>query len=105
MICGNKEGILHYKNLLTEKIDCDDIGRLTDYTGNKIDIDRKNRSMCVTQLVLLCSFEDEFDVEVPENCPTTPAVSGSVLHGTSEEKPCDILNRVDIGREWASYFI
>ena len=82
---GNKEGVLHYKKLLTEKIDCDDSSPLTDYVGNKIDIDRKNRSMRVTQPVLLRSLKDEFNVEVPENCPTTPAAPGSVLRGTSEE--------------------
>ena len=85
MICGNKEGVLQYKKLLTEKIDCDDVGPLTDYIGNKIDIDCENRSMHVTQPVLLRSFKDEFNVEVPENCPTTPAAPGSVLRGTSEE--------------------
>ena len=85
MICGNKEGVLHYKKLLTEKIDCDDVGPLADYIGNKIDIDCKNCSMRVTQLVLLRSFKDEFNVEVLENCPTTPAAPGSVLRGTSEE--------------------
>ena len=62
MICGNKEGVLHYKKLLTEKIDCDDVGPLTNYIGNKIDIDRKNCAMRITQPVLLRSFKDEFNV-------------------------------------------
>ena len=61
--------------------------------------------MRITQPVLLRSFKDEFNVEVPENCPTTPAAPGSVLRGTSEENTqWDIPNSIDIGQEWANYF-
>ena len=37
LIFGKREGVLHYKKKITDLIDCDDIGTLTDYIGNKIE--------------------------------------------------------------------
>ena len=43
LIFGKREGVLHYKKKITDLIDCDDIGPLTDYIGNKIEFNRDER--------------------------------------------------------------
>ena len=71
---------------ITDLIDCDDIGPLTDYIGNKIEFNRDERWLRLTQPVVLRSFKDEFTFSEPNKCLKTPAVPGSVLEaGTPEE--------------------
>ena len=60
LVCGKKEGVLTSKKQLMDRFDCDEIGKLTEYIGCKID--RGNGWMKLTQPVLLQSFEDEFDL-------------------------------------------
>ena len=86
LIFGKHEGVLHYEKKTTDLIDCDDIGPLTDYIGNKIDFNRDERWVRLTQSVLLHSFKDEFPFSEPNKCPKTPAIPGSVLRaGTRNE--------------------
>ena len=86
LIFGKHEGILHYKKKITDLIDCDDIGPLTDYIGDKIEFNCDERWVRLTQPVLLQSFKDEFTFSEPNKCPKTPAIPGSVLRtGTSNE--------------------
>ena len=86
LIFGKREGVLHYKIKITDLIDCDDIGPLTDYIGNKIELNRDEHWVRLTQPVLLRSFKDEFTFSGPNKCPKTPAIPGSVLQaGTPEE--------------------
>ena len=81
LIFGKREGVLHYNKKITDLllIDCDDIGPLTDYIGNKIEFNRDERWVRLPQPVLLRSFKDEFTFDEPNKCPKTPAVPGSVL--------------------------
>ena len=87
LIFGKCEGVLHYKNKITDLIDCDDIGPLTDYIGNKIEFNHDEHCWVrLTQPVLLGSFKDEFTLTKPNKCPKTPAIPGSVLRaGTHNE--------------------
>ena len=86
LIFGKCEGVLHYNKKITDLIDCDDIGPLTDYIGNKIEFNRNERWVRLTQSVFLRSVKDEFTFSEPNKCPKTPAVPGSVLRvGTSDE--------------------
>ena len=55
---------------IKSKFDCDDLGKIKEYVGWKIDINSENRSMRITQPVLLQSFKDEFDLASMD--PVTP---------------------------------
>lgn len=69
------------KKQLMERFDCDEIGKLTEYIGCKID--RGDGYMKLTQPVLLQSFQDEFDI--PEGkTPSTLAIPGEVLRSGME---------------------
>ena len=83
---GKCEGVLHYKKKIMDLINCDDIGPLTDYIGNKIEFNCDECWVRLTQPVLLCSFNDEFTFSEPNSCPKTPAIPGSVPRaGMAEE--------------------
>ena len=56
----------------------DEGSKLSEYVGCKIDWDLENRTMKLTQPVLLQSFSDEFDL--PNAVPVTPAIAGDVLY-------------------------
>ena len=86
LIFGKREGVLHYNKKIIDLIDCDDIGPLMDYIGNKIEFNRHECWVRLTQPVLLCSFNDEFTFSEPNRCPKTPAIPGSVPRaGTADE--------------------
>jgi hypothetical protein len=77
-VVGCKEAVLRAKAQMMARFDCDEVGRLTEYVGCKVDIDEEERSCKVTQPVSLQSFEDEFDL--PEGAfPRTPAIAGDIL--------------------------
>ena len=86
LIFGKHEGVLHYNKQITDLIDCDDIGPLTDYIGNKIEFNRDERWVRLTQPVLLQSFKDKFTFSEPNKCPKTPAVPGSVLRARTPKE-------------------
>ena len=57
-----------------------------DYIGNKIEFNRDEHWVRLTQPVLLRSFKDNFTFSKPNKCPKTPAIPGSVLQaGTTKE--------------------
>jgi hypothetical protein len=75
---GSKEAAKQAKQQMMDHFDCDEIGELKEYVGCKVDIDKEERSVTLTQPVLLQSFEDEFNL--PEGAhPRTPAIAGDVL--------------------------
>ena len=61
------------------------MGWLNEYVGCKVDVDRENRKLKITQPVLLQSFNDEFDL--PEDDYKIPAESKSTLRH-SEDSEC-----------------
>ena len=78
LVIGCKEAVLRAKREMMSRFDCDEVGELKEYVGCKVDINRDERSITLTQPVLLQSFEDEFDL--PEGAfPRTPAIAGDVL--------------------------
>ncbi|KAL7575735.1 hypothetical protein ACA910_003068 [Epithemia clementina (nom. ined.)] len=79
IIFGTKEGVAHYKKMFTDRIDCNDVGPLNEYVGNKIEINQEEGWARITQPVLLRSFTDKFTFVEPNSCPKTPASPGSVL--------------------------
>ena len=84
MIVGPKDEVLKAKNDMKTFFEVDDTGEMKEYVGMKLDIDRENRTMKMTQPVLLQSFQDEFDL--PNEVPPNPAPAGEILvKGTPEE--------------------
>jgi hypothetical protein len=63
--------------------ECDYLGPMKEYLGCKIDHDRKNGSMKITQPVMIQSFEDEFNINTDRK-RITPAEPGSVLPPAAE---------------------
>jgi hypothetical protein len=75
---GKDEGVYNAKASMMNLFDCDDVGELKEYVGCKVDYDRANGTMKLTQPVMVQSFVDEFDL--PSGAaPNTPAIPGTVL--------------------------
>jgi hypothetical protein len=58
-----------------------------EYIGCKIDINKNESTLQITQPVLLQSFVDEF--KLPKSNPVTPAAAGETLHADEEVKLLD----------------
>jgi glycerophosphoryl diester phosphodiesterase len=61
------------KNIMTN-MECDDGGEIAEFVGRKIDQNKVERTLRVTQPVLLQSFHDEFDKNIGDESPKTPGV-------------------------------
>eukprot|EP00957_Ditylum_brightwellii_P011071 839116-Ditylum_brightwellii.AAC.1 len=59
--------------------DCEEIGEMDEYFRCKIEYNREERYMKLTQPVLLQSFIDEFELEDGGHIPMTLAEARSVL--------------------------
>ena len=70
------------------KFECDEVGELKEYVGCKIDWNKEEKWMKLTQPVLLQSFSDEFDIEGGKN-PVTPAEAGLILQASETEYVMD----------------
>ena len=81
--CGDKKEVTKGREALKQHFDLDEIGELKEYVGCKILHNREKRYMVLTQLVLIQSFSDEF--ELPKEKFNTPAAPGSVLMGDDSE--------------------
>ena len=61
---AHKDIIKKEKDGLSKHFKCDDVGELEDYVGCKIEIDKTEKKMIISQPVLVQSLFDEFaDVE------------------------------------------
>ena len=79
LFIAHKDKIMAEKDGLSKHFKCDDVGELEDYVGCKIDVDRENRKMTISQPVLVQSLFDEFG-DIPQGkMVLTPAQPGSVL--------------------------
>ena len=79
LFIAHKDKIMAEKDGLSKHFKCDDVGELEDYVGCKIDVDRENRKMTISQPVLVQSLFDEFG-DIPQGkIVLTPAQPGSVL--------------------------
>ena len=73
------------KRAVTEmrsRFECNYLGPMTEYLGYKIDHYRQNRTMKITQPVMIQGFEDEFKLE--DRKRITPTEPGSVLPPAEE---------------------
>ena len=85
---GPDEAVAESKKQLESRFDVDDLGPVQEYVGCKIDYDRQERAIKITQPVLLQSFEDEFELSDGQ-FPNTPAVPGEVLRSVEERNQVD----------------
>ena len=77
--CGNKSDVLKGREALKQHFDLDEVGELQEYVGCKVEYNKVNGTMKLTQPVLVQSFADEF--ELPTKEFTTPMAPGQVLMG------------------------
>ena len=75
--CGQKHEVENGREKIKQFFDLDKVGELSEYVGCKIEYNREQGFMKLTQPVLIQSFEDEF--ELPEREYNTPAAPGSVM--------------------------
>jgi hypothetical protein len=78
LVVGNKKAVDEAKQQRQERFDCNDVGELKEYVGCKVDVDRNERSVMLTQPVLLQSYVDEFNLSEGVFL-RTPAIAGDVL--------------------------
>ena len=80
--CGRKKDIEQGRKAIKQHFDLDEIGELKEYVGCKIEYNKEQGWMKLTQPVLIQSFDDEFDM--PNREYKTPAAPNSMLtEGTS----------------------
>jgi hypothetical protein len=79
---GKGNEVKKSKEQLKKLFDCNDVGAFNKYVGCKIDHDINNSVLKFTQLVMLRSFDDEF--EMPEQYYVSPGEPGKVLDQTEE---------------------
>ena len=78
--CGTKEAVTEAKKQLHYyfKGECNNGGELQEYVGCKVEYNREERWIRLTQPVLVQSFKDEYDLPDAET-PVTPAIPGKIL--------------------------
>jgi hypothetical protein len=72
LIAGKKDNVLRAKTALTKHFTLDEQGEMLEYVGCRVEHDRKNHWMKLTQPVMIQSFKDEFDL--PDDSPHLPAL-------------------------------
>ncbi|KAL7574402.1 hypothetical protein ACA910_008497 [Epithemia clementina (nom. ined.)] len=90
VVCGSPEGVKQAKAAMQEQFEYDDCGELNKYIGCKVDLNRQQRYIKLTQPVLIRSFNDEF--ELPNEAHSTPSTPGEVLEPCQPE---ELLNPTD----------
>jgi len=80
---GPKDEVMKAKQQMMDRFDCDDVGELKEYIGCKVDINKEEGSIKLTQPVMLQSFKDEFDL-VDGYKPNIPMEAGKVLKAEEE---------------------
>eukprot|EP00957_Ditylum_brightwellii_P128242 9780668-Ditylum_brightwellii.AAC.1 len=64
---------------MSSLFETEELGELEEYVGCKIEYNREERWMRLTQPILLQSYEDEFELDEHGLNPHTPADTGSML--------------------------
>jgi hypothetical protein len=86
IVIGNENVVARESAKLMSLFDCDDVGPMKEYIGNKIDYGPNK--MKLTQPVLLKSFVDEFGVDEKKTV-SLPAKAGQIL---VKSEPQDVLD-------------
>ena len=82
---AHRDCVKSEKEMLMQHFKCDDIGIIEDFIGCKIDIDHEERSLTMTQPVLVQSLTDKFE-DIPQGAmPMTPAKPGSIITKGEED--------------------
>ena len=70
MLIVRKEDAMEcIKKMFTETVDCNDIGEMQEYISTKISINQRNKTLKITQPVLVQSLNDEFNFSEPNAKP------------------------------------
>jgi Reverse transcriptase (RNA-dependent DNA polymerase) len=80
-IAGCEQEVMIVKENIKKHFECDEIGSIQEYVGNKVEID--SESIKLTQSVLIQSLKDEFYIPDDEYL-NNPGVPGSVLPAVIE---------------------
>ena len=81
LIAGEKETVLREKEKTKKLFECDGVGELVEYVGCKVEFNEEERSLKLTQPVMIQSLHDKFDLPTDGAEPTIPAEAGEVLTG------------------------
>lgn len=87
---GEKQLVLKETGKLQSLFDCDDVGEMKEYVGCKVDWNKEERYMKISQPVLLQSYSDEFDLSEISNNVRTPAEASVVLQPTTDESKVSV---------------
>jgi hypothetical protein len=79
LIAGARERVTEAKQQMMELFDCEEIGEMKEYVGCRVEHNREERYIKLTQPVMIQSFKDEFELEIGGKMPKTPAEPGSIL--------------------------
>jgi hypothetical protein len=74
---GKPSVVTRAKNDIMQRLECDDVGNIEEFLGNKIEIDSVLKTAKFTQPVLLQSLKDEFKLK--KGKVKLPATAGSIL--------------------------
>lgn len=84
---GNEQSVDEVMQEFANFMECDVIGDAIEYIGCKIDHDREEGKLKITQPVLIQSLVDKFEFAESKRFIRTPAVAGSVLERPVEGEP------------------
>ena len=87
MFIRHQAEVIELKNGWKSIFDCDDEGEMKSYVGCKVDIDRENHTLKMTQLVIVQSFQDDFDL--PGKTPKVPLPVRTMYSKGNEEDLID----------------
>ena len=77
-VCGEDSNVAQAKRDMKNEFDCDDLGDLKEYVGCKVEYNKDEGWIKLTQPVLIQSLSDEFEIKTSD-VPKTPAPEGQVL--------------------------
>ena len=79
LIAGALSAVAIGKEETKSHFDCNNVGRMEEYVGCKVQYNASRCTMTLTQLVLLQSFQDKFGVTLDGHVPAMLAVPSTVL--------------------------
>jgi hypothetical protein len=63
---------------MMELFNCNDVGKIKNYVGGKVDYGQEAGTMRLTRPVMIQSFKDKFELPESKSC-NTPAIPGTVM--------------------------
>lgn len=84
LVSGHEDDVKKATVQMKSLFDCEEIDTISEYVGCKLDYDKAEGKLKITQPVLLQSFHDEFPLPKTERQFKTPAEPGQVLERGGE---------------------